>query len=174
MKTVSAVLTLAVSLMLVGNLLAADEKKPREHRGGPGRGMMMPGPFDVLKGLNLTDEQKAKVDELKKSVEPKLKDAMKKYNGSLTDDQKKAREEAMKAAREAKKRPSMKDIEAAMKLTDEQKANKAEIEAVMKDAREKIMAILTPEQKDQLKKKMEGRRGDRKPKDKPADKPEEK
>ena len=48
-----------------------------------------------------------------------------------------------------------------MKLTDEQKA-KMEAEAVtplMKEAREKLTALLTPEQKEQLKKEMKARRG---------------
>ena len=50
-----------------------------------------------------------------------------------------------------------------MKLTDEQKAKmeEAELRLLTKEVREKVMALLTPEQKEQLKKEMKHRRGAR-------------
>jgi Spy/CpxP family protein refolding chaperone len=58
MKIVSTLLALAVALTIVGNLSAADKAPAKPKQDG------MRSPFDVVKGLNLTDEQKAKVDEL--------------------------------------------------------------------------------------------------------------
>ncbi len=154
MKIVSTLLALAVALTIVGKLAADDTApaKPRHHA--------MPSPFDVLKGLNLTDEQKAKVDDLKKEYGPKLKEAHQKLECLLTADQKKAREEAVKEAKAAgKKGPEVwKAAEAAVKLTDDQKAQMKKAHALGKEVREKIKAILTPEQQEALKKKFEKRK----------------
>jgi Spy/CpxP family protein refolding chaperone len=167
MRTVSTVLALAVSLMIVGNLSAADEKKGPEgrHPRGPAmeRGDLFPAEM-LIKGLNLTDDQKAKFEALKKEYGPKLKESWQKADSVLTADQKKAREEAVKAAKAAdKKGPEVwKDAHAAVKLTDEQKAKMAEIQkegqALRKEVHEKVMALLTPEQQEQLKKAREHRR----------------
>ena len=153
MRMVSVVLALAVSLVFVGKLLAADQTcpptKPEHH------GQAMMGPWDMVKGLDLTDEQKAKVKALRKEYEPKLKAAM---DGVLTADQKQARDDAIKAAKDAgKKGPEVfKAARAAVQLTDEQKAKMQEaMKPLQKDLREKIKAILTPEQQEQVKAKME-------------------
>lgn len=165
MKIVSTVLALFVSLLIVGNLSAADEKKGHEGKRPPHATMdrmeMLQG---MLKGLNLTDEQKTKVEALKKEYGPKFKEGSQGMDGILTDEQKKAREEAVKAAKEAgKKGPEVWEAaKAAVKLTDEQKAKMAEnrkaAEALHKQFREKLMEILTPEQKEQLKKEMAGKK----------------
>ena len=75
MRVVSTVFALAVSLMIAGNLLAADEPTAPEGRHGHRRPMMGQGdvfPAAMLKGLNLTDDQKAKVKALK-GVRPEAK-----------------------------------------------------------------------------------------------------
>ena len=69
MRIVASVLALAVALTIVGKLAADDDKacpttKPHHHA--------MRTPWDVLKGLNLTDDQKAKVKELHKEFHEKL------------------------------------------------------------------------------------------------------
>jgi Spy/CpxP family protein refolding chaperone len=165
MRAVSCVFALAVSLLAVGSLLAAEEKA--SHEGRHHRPMMDPGamfPDRMLKGLCLTDEQKAKVETLKKEYTPKLKEAWQKVDGVLTDEQKKARNEVFKTAREANKRgPEVwRDAQAAMKLTDEQKAKmdtaRKDMRALGKEAREKVMAVLTPEQQEKVKKEMEEHR----------------
>ena len=100
----------------------------------------------MLKGLNLSDEQKAKVEELRKEYGPKFKESWQKMDGILTAEQKKARQEAAKAAKAAgKKRDEVwKEAQAAAKITDEQKAKMAECGkaagALHKEAREKVMA----------------------------------
>jgi Spy/CpxP family protein refolding chaperone len=149
MRVVSIVLALVVSLVFVGTLSAADQMCPTTKPAYRGH-----GPWGMLKGLNLTDEQKAKVKELWKEYQPKFKEA----TGSvLTADQKKARDNAIKAAKDAgKKGPEVfKAVRAAVKLTDEQKAKMKEaIKPLRKELHEKIKGILTPEQQEQLKAKI--------------------
>ena len=168
MKVLCSVLALAASVALVSNLSAADQ--PRRGPGGPGgRG---PGQFNIVdmlvRGLELSDAQKTKVEELKKELEPKLKAAREASDKILTDDQKKAREEAVKAARDAgKSREEFREaIDKAVKLTDEQKKKQEEarksMEELTKSVREKLNLILTPEQQETLKKRQAERQG-RKP-----------
>jgi Spy/CpxP family protein refolding chaperone len=144
---VSIVLALAVSLMGVGKASAA---KPGKHHEHPALVS-----FDVVKQLNLTEEQKAKVKDLKKEYGPKLKEAGQKAASILTAEQKKARDEAIKAAKAANKKVNPKELNEVMKLTDEQKtkmdAARKEAQALAKEVNDKIMEILTPEQKEQLK-----------------------
>jgi Spy/CpxP family protein refolding chaperone len=154
-KAMSAMLALAVSLAIVGSLAAAEKpKRPEGPRG------WQPG-FEriemMVKDLNLTDEQKAKVAELKKEYTPKFKEAVDTLDGILAPEQKKARDDAMKTARDAGKR-GREVFQAgvdAMKLTDEQKTKRDDafkaLQAVGKEAREKVVALLTPEQKEKLK-----------------------
>ena len=165
MKVVSTVLALFVSLLIVGNLSAADEKKSHEGKRPPNPTMDRMEMFQgMVKGLNLTDEQKTKFESLKKEYGPKFKEGWKDMGGILTDEQKKAREEAVKAAKDAgKKGPEVWEAaKAAVKLTDEQKAKMAEnrkaAEALHSQFREKLMDILTTEQKEQLKKEMAGKK----------------
>jgi hypothetical protein len=145
MRFVTGVLALALSLVVAGNLLAAGDKPAKR---------TMPSAFDLPKQVTLTADQQAKLDELKKEYGPKLKDAYKAFDSSLSAEQKKARTDAMKAAREAGKRgpEAMKDAQEAMKLTDDQKTKQTAMRSVSKEARDKVMALLTPEQKEQLKK----------------------
>ncbi|MEN6407301.1 MAG: Spy/CpxP family protein refolding chaperone [Thermoguttaceae bacterium] len=162
MRLVSTLLALLVSLTVVGNLSAADEKQKPEGRRAAQRSA---DPVDaMLHGITLTDEQKAKVDELKVEYGPKLIEARQKVSAGLTDEQKKARNEAAKAARDAGKTPqeTRKDIEASLNLTDDQKAQMAEAQkefaSLRKEVQKKAMAILTPEQQEQLKAARHGHR----------------
>jgi len=149
MRVASILLALAVSLAFIGKLSAADQTaptaKPQHHEDGP---------WGAFKDLNLTDAQKAKVRELGKEYGPKFKAAA---DSVLTADQKKVRDSALKAAKDAgKKGPEvLQAVGAAMKLTDAQKAKmKAAVEPVAKAFRERMKAILTPAQQEQLKAKM--------------------
>jgi Spy/CpxP family protein refolding chaperone len=150
MRIVASVLALAVALTIVGKLSADDDKacpttKPQHHSMGM--------PWDVLKGLNLTDDQKAQVKELRKEYGAKFKAAA---DSVLTADQQKARADAVKAAKaEGKKGPEVgKAAMEAVKLTNDQKAKMKEVmNPLHKEVHEKLMAILTSVQKEQLKEK---------------------
>ena len=52
----------------------------------------------MVRGLELSDAQKAKLEELTKEQGPKLREAFEKMSSFLTDEQKKAREEQQGAA----------------------------------------------------------------------------
>lgn len=158
MKALSRVLALIASMLIAGNLLAADGEKPqhgKRQQRATGDGMQW------LDSLKLTDEQKAKVEEVKKEFAPKMEEASKKMQGILSEDQKKARDEAMKEARDAGKtgRDVWQAGLAAAKLTDEQKSKLADaskdLMSVAQERREKLLAILTPEQKEEAQKKFE-------------------
>jgi Spy/CpxP family protein refolding chaperone len=161
MRTARTLAMLALALVIACQALAAEKKGQAKKE--------PPCPADQritqwLEGMTLTDAQKAKLDELKKEFGPKLMEAMKKMP-ELTAEQKKAQAEALKAAQEAGKkgRELMEARNAAVTLTDQQKAQQAEARKAMasleKELREKVTAVLTPEQQEQFKKKVpEGRR----------------
>ena len=153
MRVVRVALILAVALLMVCPVLAQEKK----------RGKRGPGAFDpvqmMLRGLTLTDEQKAKVEDVKKEFAPKLAEAAKKAD-VLTPDQKKARDEARaKAKEDGKSREEIRAAgDAAVTLTDEQKAKRAEARkgmgTLIEQERAKIMEFLTPEQKAEVEKRM--------------------
>lgn len=149
MKFVAGMLALAVAMTFVGKLSAADDTQAKSHRHGGAMG------FDMLKGLKLTADQKAQVKDLHKEFGPKFKAA---FDSVLTDEQKTARDDAVKAAKDAGKKPRevQKAAHDAVKLTKEQRTKLTEaMKPLQKEVNEKIMAILTPEQKEQLKQKCE-------------------
>ena len=111
----------------------------------------------MVEGLTLTDAQKASLAAVKKQYGPKLTAAIKKLD-VRTPEQKKAAAQAAKEAKAAGKtgKELHQAIEAAVKLTDTQKTQlacaKKEMGTVEKDLCKKVMAVLTPEQKQELKK----------------------
>jgi Spy/CpxP family protein refolding chaperone len=153
MRVVASMLALAVALTFVGKLMAADEAAPKAkpHQHGAALG--------VLKGVDLTAEQKKQVAAVMKEYAPKLKEMHQKVDGILTAEQKKAREEAVTEAKAAGKKGAdlYKAIHGAVKLTAEQKAQMGEVRkemsAVQKEMNAKLLDLLTPEQKEQLKAK---------------------
>ena len=162
MKVVSTVLALAVSLVVVGGVMAADKSAGRE--GKRAGGDVFQRMDKMVKGLNLTDQQKTQYAALKTEYAPKVKEATQALDSVLTPEQKTARQEAVKAGKAAGKsrKEVWKDAQAAVKLTDEQKTKLDEArkaaQALRKEIREKVMAILTPEQKAQLKAERKERR----------------
>ena len=103
---------------------------------------------------------------MQKQYAPKLKDLAQTRDNVLTADQKKARQDAIKAARAAGKRgPEVREaIQAAMKLTDAQKAKLADAQkasrTLNKEIMDKVNQVLTPDQQATLK-KARGNRGRR-------------
>jgi Spy/CpxP family protein refolding chaperone len=156
MRTISTVLVATISLAIVGVLAAAEQGK-----GAKGKGSnTAPGIFYFVLKLDLTADQKAKVDELQKQYGPKLQEGFQKQQDLLTDEQRKAQQDATKAARDAGKSDTEARAagQAAVSLTEDQKAKRAEIQKemapLMKEAREKVTALLTPEQQEKLQKSM--------------------
>ena len=150
MKTACTALALVVTLLIANPVGAAGGKK--KDGGIPYFKQIE----QYLKPVTLTDDQKSKLEDLKKEYEPKLKEAYAKED-VLTPEQKKAGEEAKKAAKaEGKKGQDVKDaVAAAQKETDDQKKQgkegKKQRLAVEKELHGKIVALLTDEQKEQIK-----------------------
>ena len=156
MRTVRTVVMVVVALAMACSVFAAEKKKGEKK-----------GPADPMaqriqrmtEGLTLTAEQKAKIDAIAKEMAPKLEPLTKKLADILTPEQKKAQAEASKAARDANKTAgeAFAAGAAAAQLTDEQKAKQKQLREEMapleKELREKVMAVLTPEQKQQVEKK---------------------
>jgi Spy/CpxP family protein refolding chaperone len=165
LRVASTVLALVVSLVLADSLLAQQPARG-QGRGQGRRGQSATAMIDRLEripGINLTDEQKTKLSELKKAYAPKAKTLADKLTAVPTDEQKKARDAAMKEARDAGKRGSeVRDaVQAAMKLTDAQKAEMAKLRKAQgdlnKEVTDKVNKILTAEQQETLKKARESR-----------------
>jgi len=156
MRTARVALTLAVALLITSSLSAA-EKKARVK--APPKCPAADRVDRMLAGLTLTDDQKAKLGEITKECGPKMVELQKKIDSILTDDQKKARAEAMKTAKAEGKtgKEAANAVDAALKMTDDQKAKMAEARKEMsvldKGLRGKVMEVLTAEQKEELKKK---------------------
>jgi Spy/CpxP family protein refolding chaperone len=156
MKTVRSVLILAATLTVTLPLWAAP--KPRAER-KPATDAMAQRVAKILDGVTLNDSQKAKVDDLKKEYAPKFADVPKRQGMVLTPEQKKARDDASTAAKAAGKkgRDVSEAVDNAVKITDEQKEQKiraamarSELSMLERELRDKILKLLTPEQKDQL------------------------
>jgi Spy/CpxP family protein refolding chaperone len=158
LRVASIALAVAASLVLVDSLSAQQTGRGHRRHGGF-------SPIDrveSVKDLKLTDDQKAKLADLKKAYAPKVKELAGTMDKVLTADQKKARDEAVKAARNAGKRgPEVREaIQAAMKLSDAQKAKLADGRKAMgtlnKEIMGKVNKLLTPDQQEVLKKARPG------------------
>ena len=163
MRSARTVLTLALVLVMATALAAA----PKKGKGKKGK-KAPPCPAAqrvdrMLSGVELTDEQKTKLGEIKKEFGPKLMEVMKKMD-VLTPEQKKARAAAAKEAKAAGKKgkEAREAIDAAVKMTEEQKDKIAEVRKEMrpleKELREQVLAVLTDEQKQQVKKPHGGKK----------------
>ncbi len=179
MRTVRIVLAMAVALSLATAVAAQDKAKEKE-KGRPARlsptARAMLGIERLrtaLEGLDLTEEQKEKLQKVREGVGPKMKEAFGKMRDILTEEQRNAAEESARKAKDAGKkgRELMVAVESTLKLTDEQKEKMDKIGqdllALQKDMMKEILGVLTTEQQAKVKEKMrpEGKR-DRKPAEK--------
>ncbi len=98
--------------------------------------------------LDLTDAEVAKFEEIRKEYRPKIEKAMKDLQGLLTDDQNKARQEALAAGKKHR------EILEALKLNGEQKEKVEvvgkEIATLVREEMEKIRDVLNAEQNEKL------------------------
>jgi Spy/CpxP family protein refolding chaperone len=101
-----------------------------------------------LEKLDLTQAELEKIAEIRKEYRPKIEERLKQLDGLLSDDQKKAREEALKANKPRR------EILQALNLSSEQRA---ELETISKDFKDlvgnevaKIRDVLTEAQKETL------------------------
>jgi Spy/CpxP family protein refolding chaperone len=101
-----------------------------------------------LQDLDLTDAEMTKVGDIRKEYRPKIAKAMEGLTGTLTDAQKKAREEALSAGK------TRKEMLEAIKLTDDQRTKvqtgAKEVATLVREEMEKIADVLSEEQKEKL------------------------
>jgi Spy/CpxP family protein refolding chaperone len=101
-----------------------------------------------LRDLDLTEDEEAKIQDIRKECRPKIVKALEGLRDILTDEQKKAREEALKAGKKRK------EVLAAIKLTDDQKAKVEtickEVATLVREELEKVQDVLTAEQQAKL------------------------
>jgi hypothetical protein len=148
MKTFVKALMVLSLVTLIGVAFGQDNKGKRKG-GNPAAGLLKK--VDEL--ADLTAEQKEKIAAIKKEHEPKVAEAAKKLNDSLTPEQRRARQEAQKAAKDAGKKGKEAQAEAlaAMKLTDEQKKAYDAADKQLNDAttalRNALAGVLSDEQK---------------------------
>ena len=147
MKKIITILTACVlTVSFVAPAVAADKKKKK-----------VPNVVRVPKTIELTADQKTKLDALNKEFGPKLAECRKKQASIITADQKKARAAATKKAKaDGKKGKELRAAgNAAFAITADQKAQQAECKKAMgalnKEIRTKFAALLTDEQKAKLK-----------------------
>jgi hypothetical protein len=155
MKMRRQLFVLVMALVIASPILAVEKKKAAK------KAPACPAAQAVermTKGMTISDEQKAKFDPIKKEFGPKLVALQKKRAAILKPEQQKAYNDARKAAEaEGKKGKELQAAAvAAMNLTDEQKPKLAEVDKetaqAYKELQKEIMDVLTPEQKEQIKK----------------------
>lgn len=107
-------------------------------------------------GIEFTSQQQEKIDALRKELDTKNREIGRKVNAVYTNEQRRARQEAIKAARDAGKnnREAREAAEAAAKLTREQKAELARLQKARSELLGKVQAdfraSLTSEQRKKL------------------------
>jgi Spy/CpxP family protein refolding chaperone len=110
-----------------------------------------------LEDLHLTDAERSQIAEIRKEFRPRIAKAMESLKGTLTDEQRKAREDALKAGK------SHREVRAALNLTDDQKRRVEtvcqEVRTLVREEMEKVRDVLSEEQRQKLGELREERRG---------------
>ena len=155
MKLAVRALSVCCLAMLLGAAPAQDKKsEKKKSKDDP-----ISAAFAIPKKITLDEKQQAKLEELKKEYTPKLKELYEKLDKILTPEKVKAADAARDvAAAEGKKKKEQKEVyEQALKLTDEEKAQRKQIlsalEKLQEEIRTKKTGMLNEEQKEALKRK---------------------
>ncbi len=148
------VATAFVSTSFFSTSLVAQDAKGKKKKGGDQTPPAVAQLQKQLDGLDLNDEQKAKVKEIVAQHTTKIADAQKKVTALLTPEQRKARQEAAaKAKADGKKGKEAADaVNAALNLSadDKAKLDAANKEAadVVAEMRKAVAGVLTDAQKE--------------------------
>ncbi len=150
----SFVALMLLAIVAVPCLAQEGQKKKKRDAGPP------PAIRQLLRkteGLDLTAEQSTKLKEVVAQYTPKFRELNQKANGLLTDEQKKARNEANAKNKADGKtgKEAAAAVAAALALTPEQQKTQAELQASTKELsrnlNQDVQALLTAEQKAKLK-----------------------
>lgn len=119
--------------------------------------------FTVPGGIELTEEQKTSLQALNGELGGKLAELTEKQALIMTEERRAAREAAYKDARENNRdrQATAEAVDAALKLTDAEKTQLAEVEQSLRELhqqiRERMAAVLTADQRAELEKRFGGR-----------------
>jgi Spy/CpxP family protein refolding chaperone len=101
-----------------------------------------------FKEMDLTDHEMHKIEEIRRETRPKIEKALEALNGTLTEEQKKAREDGIKAGK------TRREVMESVKLTEDQKkiitSACKELTAAFRHEMEKIKEVLTESQEAKL------------------------
>jgi len=118
-----------------------DERK--EHRAGG-----LAARLTHLQDLDLTDAEMSQIADIQKEYRPKITKIMEGMHGILTDDQKKARQEALQAGKPRR------EILSSLNLTDDQKEKLGtvckEVHSLVREELEKMRDVISAEQQEKL------------------------
>lgn len=179
MRLAVRALSAACLAALLALPLLADEKKKEEKKKPPPKDAHAAVfNFPKVAQIKLDDKQLEKMAELRRDYTPKLDELALKRAKIIPRERELAANAARKEAAAAKKTKKEQEeaYSTALKLTEDEQAQMKEINAerrkVVREINEKKMALLTEEQKEQLKKKPEPKKEPKKPETKPKDKKE--
>jgi Spy/CpxP family protein refolding chaperone len=177
MKCPRIVLTVAAALLFAAVAVAAEEGKPKEKGKGQRLNPIAESMLRIdriksaVEGLDLNEEQKQKLAGVRDEFEAKRQAIHEKLGELLTEDQKRAAQEKLEEAKQSGKmgREVYQSLEAALKLTDEQKQKMEpigkELQGIVNATLKQVMEVLTPEQKETLQKKIgagkKGKKGEK-------------
>tara|TARA_R110002111_G_scaffold153375_1_gene220108 strand:- start:42476 stop:42985 length:510 start_codon:yes stop_codon:yes gene_type:complete len=156
LKVTKALVTMALILACVASVDAAD-KGAKKKKGNKQQAVKIQA-LNLPETIELTAEQKEKIEGLKKEYTPQFATLQKKNRDILTDDQVKARREAMKQAKEAgKKGKELRDaVSASLNLSDDQEKQMKEVTTETRklngEVKGKVEALLTADQLAKIKK----------------------
>jgi len=151
MKHLTAI-TLVLLAALSNSATAQDNDRQNERRQRPALFQQ----FFTLPGIEFSNEQQAKVEEIRKEFVPKLTKNQDQWNSVITDEQQQARREAFQKARDAgKEGQELRDaVDAALKLTADQRKQRAAIQGernqLLSEIRTHLTTLLTDEQQSQV------------------------
>jgi len=147
MPRFQTLMSIAFALVLCASVAVAEDAKPKK-KGK--RGNAEPQVFQQIAKLELTSDQKEKLEAVKKEFLPKLMELNKELG--LTKEDREARATAMKEAKEKglKGKELREFVEDKAPMTEEQKATQKKIAELNGKIREKLASMLTDEQKEKL------------------------
>jgi hypothetical protein len=152
---VRTVVVFCVAALLAVSGQAQDKKNARKE--AP-RGERFARLFAFPSQIKLDEQQQSKLNALKKEYTPRLEELYAKYTKIMTPERQKAREAAIKAARAAGKKDKeiSEAVNAALKLSKDEQAKMDDLVKAQRkligEVQQKKLALLTAEQKAQLKK----------------------
>ena len=151
------VFTFTIAMMAATPLFAQEAKNRDRNRQQQRQAFQQ---VFTLRGVEFSEDQKAKVEKIRKKYVPMLAEFQRKLNGVYINEQRRARQEAFRAARDAGKNAQevRKAADAAAKLTDDQKKQITAIQKERSDLQAKIQnelrSLLTDKQQAQLRRQV--------------------